>query len=286
MCFVAHKGAYLQGFLHRDISPNNILITENPAYEGGMLIDWDLCQTSFGAEEPGAPHRKSRTVRGVFPSDANTLRINVTPASQGTWDYIAADLLDDPGHQHSFVHDLESFFYVLLYLGLVHLRTDWDQGRQSCFMNTVIDRRRFGDSGKGGFGKLLFMVGSVRALNGLTFTSNEPLTKLVTRLKQVLSVRYIDGSGSMLSFVSKDVYDALEYRHDNIIKLFDQALESDGWPENDRAPLPVTLPSISSIGILRANSKRAFNHVSTGGTTGGTSTSNSSVSVKRAKSGQ
>jgi hypothetical protein len=125
-------------------------------------------------------------------------------------------------------------------------------------------------------------------LDGLTFTSNEPLTELVEGLMTVLSERYKDGRfrTSMPSFVSKDEYDELEFKHDNIIKLFDQALESDGWPENDRAPLPVTLPSISSIGILRANSKRAFNHVSTGGTTGGTSTSNSSVSVKRAKSGQ
>ena len=103
MCFVAHKGAYLQGVLHRDISHNNILITENPSYEGGMLIDWDLCKINFGAEEPGATHQPSRTVRGVFLSDTNTLRINVTPASQGTWSFIAADLLHDPDLQHSFV---------------------------------------------------------------------------------------------------------------------------------------------------------------------------------------
>jgi serine/threonine protein kinase len=68
MCFVAHKGAYLQGILHRDISLNNILITENPSFEGGMLIDWDLCKTSTGVE-PGAAHWPSRTVRGVLPSD-------------------------------------------------------------------------------------------------------------------------------------------------------------------------------------------------------------------------
>ena len=267
MCFVAHKGAYLQGILHRDISPNNILITENPSYEGGMLIDWDLCKTSFGAEEPGATHRHSRTVRGVFPSDTNMLRINVTLASQGTWDFIAADLLNNDRLQHSFVHDLESFFYVLLYLSLTYLPTDWDRGRQSSVLNTILDPRRFGETGSGAYGKLLFMKGSVSALDELTFASNEPLTKLVEGLMKVLSERYRDGryKTSMPSFVSKDVYDAFEPRHDHIIKLFNQALESDGWPENDRNPTPVTLLSISSIAALRGRSKRSLDHLSTGG---------------------
>ena len=39
MCSVAHRDAYFQGFLHRDISPGNILITKDNRFEGGMLID-------------------------------------------------------------------------------------------------------------------------------------------------------------------------------------------------------------------------------------------------------
>lgn len=81
MCSVAHRDAYLQGFLHRDISPGNILITEDPRFDGGMFIDWDLCKARNDAEEHAAVRRKSRIVRGVLSSDTNTLRINVTRAS-------------------------------------------------------------------------------------------------------------------------------------------------------------------------------------------------------------
>ena len=140
-----------------------------------------------------------------------------------------------------------------------------------------MDRRRFGEEGSGAFGKLLFMKGSVPALDELTFTSNERLTKLVEGLMKVLSERYRDGRHKtrMPSFVSKYEYNAFEPNHDTIINLFDQALESDGWPENDRAPTPVTMPSISSMADLRANSKRSWDHVSTDGT--------STSSVKRRK---
>jgi serine/threonine protein kinase len=37
--FSAHKGAYALGFLHRDVSDNNIMIDENGR---GVLIDWEL----------------------------------------------------------------------------------------------------------------------------------------------------------------------------------------------------------------------------------------------------
>ena len=51
MCSLAHKDAYFQGFLHCDISPNNILISEDSRFEGGMLIDWDLCKVRTGVED-------------------------------------------------------------------------------------------------------------------------------------------------------------------------------------------------------------------------------------------
>jgi serine/threonine protein kinase len=71
MCSVAHRDAYLQSFLHRDISPGNILITEDPRFDSGMLIDWDLYKAKDDAEV--GVRQNSLTVRGVLPNDTNTL---------------------------------------------------------------------------------------------------------------------------------------------------------------------------------------------------------------------
>ena len=71
MCSVAHRDAYLQGFLHRDISPGGVLITKDPRFDGGMLIDWDLCQAKDDTEV--GVRQNSLTVRGFLPNDTNAL---------------------------------------------------------------------------------------------------------------------------------------------------------------------------------------------------------------------
>jgi len=51
---LAHQGAYKVGFLHRDLSPGNIVI-----YEGcGYLIDWDMVKPIRVV----TPRRMTRTV--------------------------------------------------------------------------------------------------------------------------------------------------------------------------------------------------------------------------------
>jgi RIO-like serine/threonine protein kinase len=63
--FLAHKAAYWDcGILHRDISSNNILWTTSNEFEGGLLIDWDLCK-QINKEDPssGGSRQFSRTVR-------------------------------------------------------------------------------------------------------------------------------------------------------------------------------------------------------------------------------
>jgi RIO-like serine/threonine protein kinase len=58
--FIAHQAAFKIGILHRDISAANILITTNPRFNGGLLIDWDLCKETDG--NPAA-RQITRTVR-------------------------------------------------------------------------------------------------------------------------------------------------------------------------------------------------------------------------------
>ncbi|KAL2050081.1 hypothetical protein ABVK25_009691 [Lepraria finkii] len=88
----AHRSLYLKGnILHRDISENNIIIT-NPKETGGfagMLIDLDLAKV-LGSRRSGARHQT------------------------GTMEFMAIEVLQ--GIDHSYRHDLESFFYVLLWI--------------------------------------------------------------------------------------------------------------------------------------------------------------------------
>ncbi|EFY85111.1 serine/threonine-protein kinase Sgk2 [Metarhizium acridum CQMa 102] len=88
----AHRSLYLKGgILHRDISSNNIIITKakDPGDFKGMLIDLDLAKE-----------------RETGPSGARH--------QTGTMQFMAIEVLR--GIDHSYRHDLESFFYVLLWM--------------------------------------------------------------------------------------------------------------------------------------------------------------------------
>ncbi|KJZ71102.1 hypothetical protein HIM_09521 [Hirsutella minnesotensis 3608] len=87
----AHRSLYLKGnILHRDISENNIIITDRKSTgHMGMLIDLDPAK-ELGSGRSGA---RCRT---------------------GTMEFMAIEVLQ--GISHTYRHDLESFFYVFLWL--------------------------------------------------------------------------------------------------------------------------------------------------------------------------
>ena len=88
------------GILHRDISIGNILLTETE--DDGFLIDLDLAIKVKDYEPSGAP---SRTGTKVFMSIGALL-----------------------GHQHTFMHDLESFFWVFFWI-CVHYEDPDEDGK-------------------------------------------------------------------------------------------------------------------------------------------------------------
>ncbi|KAG5964261.1 hypothetical protein E4U56_002337, partial [Claviceps arundinis] len=86
----AHRSLYLKGkILHRDISPHNIIITRPATADGfkGMLIDLDMACTR-GSDQDGTSH------------------------AVGTLPFMAVEVLLKINHTYR--HDVESFFYVLL----------------------------------------------------------------------------------------------------------------------------------------------------------------------------
>ena len=97
----AHWSLYVKGkILHRDISSNNIIITDPATANGfkGMLIDLDLAKV-IDSGPSGARHRT------------------------GTMQFMAVEVLRKA--DHTYRHDLESFFYVLLWMCA---RQSWSNG--------------------------------------------------------------------------------------------------------------------------------------------------------------
>ncbi|KAF8417780.1 hypothetical protein EV426DRAFT_540159 [Tirmania nivea] len=84
-----HRALYQKAhILHRDISINNVLIDQITG--DGFLVDLDLAINPRRPTASGAPHRI------------------------GTFDFMAIGV--HYGHLHTYRHDLESFFWLLLYL--------------------------------------------------------------------------------------------------------------------------------------------------------------------------
>ncbi|KAG6238244.1 hypothetical protein E4U24_007203 [Claviceps purpurea] len=96
-CIKGHQSLYKAGILHRDISINNLLIKEETATdrtEKGFLIDLDLAiQTNRPDTDATERSQRTRTATRAF------MAIGVIR-----------------GEEHTFLHDLESFFWVLLWI--------------------------------------------------------------------------------------------------------------------------------------------------------------------------
>lgn len=102
-CINGHESLFEAGFLHRDISVNNLMINEdvdNTSWPS-FLIDLDL---AIKLPRIGVSGAKGKT---------------------GTQAFMAIGAL--LGEQHSFMHDLESFFWVMFWI-CVHYNGP-DEGR-------------------------------------------------------------------------------------------------------------------------------------------------------------
>ncbi|KAJ2984953.1 hypothetical protein NUW58_g5792 [Xylaria curta] len=123
----AHQSLYQVGnILHRDISANNIIITNPDTADGfkGMLIDLDLAK---------------------IVNDQTGVR-----QQTGTMQFMAIEVLRRNGHTYR--HDLESFFYVLLWMCA---RTSWSKTKfQRGKNNRPVEVSRLDKWVRGNFGEI------------------------------------------------------------------------------------------------------------------------------------
>ncbi|KAH8099782.1 hypothetical protein BXZ70DRAFT_1025890 [Cristinia sonorae] len=90
------SSAHESQWLHRDVSSGNVMLNE---YGKGILNDWD-----HGFKiDPEGKFRSQRT---------------------GTWHFLSTGLAENPSKTHDMMDDLESCFWVLLYVALRHFESD------------------------------------------------------------------------------------------------------------------------------------------------------------------
>ncbi|KAI1300772.1 hypothetical protein F5Y03DRAFT_223623 [Xylaria venustula] len=159
-CIIGHESLHKVGILHRDISINNLMVNEdrsNPSWPS-FLIDLDL---AIKEQRKGASGAKGKT---------------------GTRAFMAIGAL--LGEQHSFMHDLESFFWVLFWI-CIH-----DDGPNGKRLNRVVpqfDEWNYADTGNLAKQKLgtvsdedIFLKTTTEFFTGYY----KPLVPLVNRLRR------------------------------------------------------------------------------------------------------
>ncbi|KAH8748461.1 hypothetical protein F5883DRAFT_436470, partial [Diaporthe sp. PMI_573] len=158
-CIEGHESLRKAGFLHRDISINNLMINEddnNPSWSS-FLIDLDLAIKEQREEASGA--------RG----------------KTGTRAFMAIGAL--LGEQHSFMHDLESFFWVLFWICIHYNGPDESRVIPRFEKWNYVDTEELAGMKLGVVAKeAIFM----KTITGSFTPYYQPLTALLNRLRKTV----------------------------------------------------------------------------------------------------
>src|SRR5215472_7734105 len=198
---VAHWLAYSRaGILHRDISAGNILIDADGRH--GLLIDWEYCKklhhpaaTSDGMtitvpeNAPSKPRvRNTRTVSRVM-TFCETIYSPISNIHQGTWEFMSAKLLETPGAPHGLEDDLESFFWVLLWVSLRYTSSNQQPNELSKLLD-LFDEVVWKKPETGGRSKVTTLRS--RLIPSSVQFKNPNLDTIFKELNDVFAARYLD----------------------------------------------------------------------------------------------
>lgn len=176
---------------------------------------------------------------------------------------MSAALVGQMISQHTFMDDLESSIYILLWVVLVYSEiSDFLQGRT--FLVQTLDPQPCGPT----FSKADFLKGRT-FLSNVTFPGRPALHELVNQMAQLFAVRYeekptnvdrkddkaleelAESNPSLRSVYENNKVRQYDQRmsnleskgHDTVINLFDNALRNRSqWPDND---FPVKQPLVT-----------------------------------------
>jgi hypothetical protein len=139
---------------------------------------------------------------------------------------MAGDLILEPGTIQTAGHDLESSFWVLLWIMLSFLKTGYVASLHSSILKQTMDPKCFG--GSGGGDKISFITSTYMISSCIT--PDTPLVgEILHSMHSVLSKRYPQSLNDKDTVVQKEDF------HELIIPILKDALDKK-WPDPDPGP--------------------------------------------------
>ncbi|KAH9896021.1 hypothetical protein C8Q73DRAFT_462505 [Cubamyces lactineus] len=244
------------GILHRDVSSGNILIVDRPPPThqcAGILHDYDYSSMTLYPPEINANDgaQSDATLPALCPLEhcKQVKDAEKRKERTGTYYFIALELMDPEIKCliHNAGHDLESFFWVLLWIVLRHTAHNHADGRNACDLTFPFGSDTLAAGMKSSW---------LRRQSPLLIANNAPLTDLLDDFKDL-----VDDATKQPSKKPNRPSNRVPITYDRVLALFDDALIREDWPENDAAipytPLKTSTNSVYEPGRLQIGSNKS-----------------------------
>ncbi|KAI0373612.1 hypothetical protein BV20DRAFT_937438 [Pilatotrama ljubarskyi] len=224
--------------LHRDVSVGNILIVDEPKEKGfgGFLHDYDY--SSIEDEDEGYETGSPSPLQSAGDGDDSDQKERT-----GTYYFMAYEILvgatTGPTIHHTH-HDLESFYWVLIWIVLRHTSHDHPKGQLACV-------EVFGYTSDA-FSSAMKRDWATRQLERpLSVQNNAPLSQLLRDLAEMVCDN-----------IPHPRWPTVHLTYKRMLRAFDAALALENWPKNDFVRCELLDPrTVSQIGLRRTGTDRA-----------------------------
>ncbi|KAI5983284.1 hypothetical protein EDD15DRAFT_2533854 [Pisolithus albus] len=185
----------------------------------------------------------------------------------GTWQFMSAALLENPGHSHVLEDDIESFVHVLGWTALSYLPSPMDRSKRTHIASLLYDHSFKVTTGReeGGLVKELYLKSGDYPSKYFTLTEPCPILELIRELASPFQARYskapTDAEWETFEYIitlvsngqlrEEALYCQTAHRYqlgihrlsssEWFLSTIQDALERPGWPAKDGAGAKLTI---------------------------------------------